>query len=117
MGLEVFSFDEGDCRRSAVHAAFVLLNFDPKRINTKTIEAAAAQRHMPFQTVAIEEPAVAKLYERPLVLVRPDGHVAWRGLDVPGNADSLIQRLCGVWKAQSTPQPLDTEGISPDRSS
>ncbi len=35
------------------------------------------------------------LYERRMVLVRPDGHVAWRGDVLPANADALIDRVRG----------------------
>ena len=38
----------------------------------------------------------AKLYERSLVLVRPDGHVAWRGDQAPADALSVIVRVRGA---------------------
>jgi hypothetical protein len=37
-----------------------------------------------------------ELYERPLVLVRPDGHVAWRGDSLLGNAAEIIDRVRGA---------------------
>ncbi len=40
---------------------------------------AAAAIGMPLHVIAINDPAVFRLYERQLVLVRPDGMVAWRG--------------------------------------
>ena len=43
-------------------------------------------RGVPLDIVAIEEPEIAALYERKLVLVRPDGHVAWRGDAPPDDA-------------------------------
>jgi hypothetical protein len=43
----------------------------------------AAQRGIPFKIERLEDPALAGLYERPLVLVRPDGHVCWRGDALP----------------------------------
>ena len=44
----------------------------------------------------IDDAAIAKLYERKLVLVRLDGHVAWRGQVCPDDAFALIDRLRGV---------------------
>jgi hypothetical protein len=45
--------------------------------------------------VDISNPDIAKLYERKLVLVRPDGHVAWRGDDCPVDATALIDTVRG----------------------
>ena len=36
------------------------------------------------------------LYERPLVLVRPDGHVAWRGTEIPANPADVIDHVRGA---------------------
>jgi 2-polyprenyl-6-methoxyphenol hydroxylase-like FAD-dependent oxidoreductase len=40
---------------------------------------AARQRGLPVTRHSLQEKAAADLYASPLVLVRPDGHVAWRG--------------------------------------
>jgi uncharacterized protein YfaP (DUF2135 family) len=45
---------------------------------------------------AIESREAAALYEKPLVLVRPDGHVAWRGNAVPADALALIDIVRGA---------------------
>jgi hypothetical protein len=39
---------------------------------------------------------VLKAYERRLVLVRPDGHVAWRDDAEPRDARAVIDRLRGA---------------------
>jgi 2-polyprenyl-6-methoxyphenol hydroxylase-like FAD-dependent oxidoreductase len=62
---------------------FTLLNFTGQ--STQAFEAAAAQRGVPLTVHRIEHPGAQALYDRPLVLVRPDGHVAWRG---DGEADA-----------------------------
>ena len=46
--------------------------------------------------VTIEAPEVLKAYERRLVLVRPDGHVAWRADAEPTDAYAIIDRVRGV---------------------
>jgi 2-polyprenyl-6-methoxyphenol hydroxylase-like FAD-dependent oxidoreductase len=70
---------------------FVLLTFGAAD-GSAAIQRTFAERRMPLRVEHIEDPSVATLYERPLVLVRPDGHVAWRGEAgswADGNADIL----------------------------
>jgi len=40
--------------------------------------------------------ALAALYERPLVLVRPDGHVCWRGDAAPADPAAVAARVTGA---------------------
>jgi len=51
---------------------------------------------MPLKMVEIEDGAIAKLYERRLVLVRPDGHVAWRDDGPPKDPLALVDRVRGA---------------------
>lgn len=64
------------------HGGFTLLRMGSSAPAADALVAAAAERGVPLQVVAVDEPEIVALYERPLVLVRPDGHVAWRGDDV-----------------------------------
>ena len=73
---------------------FVLLNFADAP--TATIEAAAASRGVPLQVHRIAHRDAAALYGRALVLVRPDGHVAWRGDGAPAAALDLIDTVRGA---------------------
>ena len=74
---------------------FVLLRFGGQAMGASLAEAAA-RRGVPLRLVDIADHAIAALYERNLVLVRPDGHVAWRGDEPPANADALIDRVRGA---------------------
>ncbi len=47
------------------------------------IEGAAARLGVPVKLVRIAEPSLAPIYERKLLLVRPDHHIAWRGDAAP----------------------------------
>ena len=62
---------------------------------TRLIEAAKAQG-VPMRAVTLADPDVATLYETSLVLVRPDGHVAWRGNDSPADAADIVNRVRGA---------------------
>jgi hypothetical protein len=74
---------------------FVLLRFDGAP-ETAALERAFSERGVPLTTVAVTDPAIAKLYERRLVLVRPDGHVAWRSDAQPTKPLALVDRVRGA---------------------
>jgi hypothetical protein len=74
--------------------AFVLLKFADAP--TDRIERAAASRSVPLTVQRIEHGEAAALYRRRLVLVRPDGHVAWRGDSQPDGALGLIDTVRGA---------------------
>jgi 2-polyprenyl-6-methoxyphenol hydroxylase-like FAD-dependent oxidoreductase len=78
---------------------FTLLRFAGDDATTAQIEAAARARGVPLRTLAITSDIAATLYETRLVLVRPDGHVAWRGDAPPADALALIDRLRGALAA------------------
>jgi 2-polyprenyl-6-methoxyphenol hydroxylase-like FAD-dependent oxidoreductase len=73
---------------------FALLRFGDAQ--AAPLEAAAQARGVPLRTETLDEPSAAELYERKLVLVRPDGHVAWRGDNLPRDPLALIDRVRGA---------------------
>lgn len=56
---------------------------------------AFARRNVPLTIAALGDPNIAALYERSLVLVRPDGHVAWRSGHLPDDATALVDQVRG----------------------
>jgi hypothetical protein len=75
---------------------FVLVRQGRDALDGAAFADAARARGVPFRIETIDDPATAALYERRLVLVRPDGHVAWRGDDMPADALAIIDRVRGV---------------------
>jgi len=76
---------------------FTLLTFD----DDATREAIALHQlaqalAMPLKIVRIAEPEAAALYERRFVLVRPDGHVAWRDDAIPADPQALLDTVRGA---------------------
>ncbi len=75
---------------------FVLLRIGKDAPAADALLQAAAQRGVPLGQVALDEPEVASVYERKLVLVRPDGHVAWRDDRMPPDPIRLIDCIRGA---------------------
>jgi hypothetical protein len=51
---------------------------------------------VPLTVARLENSEARELYAAPLVLVRPDQHVAWRGSAVPEDPTSLIDTVRGA---------------------
>jgi hypothetical protein len=78
---------------------YVLLNFGSDAGDVDALDQAARSRHVPLAVVPIGDGKIAELYERKLVLVRPDGHVAWRGDELERDSHELIDIVRGAGKA------------------
>jgi hypothetical protein len=87
---------------------FVLLRFDAG--DAHALEAAARAQHVPLAVHDIAAPAIAALYERKLVLVRPDGHVAWRGNEV-SDASRIIATARGAEAPARQSATLAARGV------
>jgi 2-polyprenyl-6-methoxyphenol hydroxylase-like FAD-dependent oxidoreductase len=74
---------------------FVLLRFGAAPAGAALIEAARTAG-VPLRDVAIDDPEIAALYASKHVLVRPDGHVAWRGDEIPAAPYAIIDRVRGA---------------------
>ena len=57
---------------------------------------AAAEAGVPLQVIDLDLPEIASLYQCRLVLVRPDGHVAWRADAEPDDARAVIDVVRGA---------------------
>ena len=56
----------------------------------------ARARGLPLSVHAIHEDAAVTAYEHRFCLVRPDGHVAWRGDESPADPKGVIDIVCGA---------------------
>jgi 2-polyprenyl-6-methoxyphenol hydroxylase-like FAD-dependent oxidoreductase len=73
---------------------FVLLRLGD--VSAETLVQAASVRGVPMELVDLNEPDVVTVYARKLVLVRPCGHVAWRGDAAPDDAGLLMDCVRGA---------------------
>jgi hypothetical protein len=75
---------------------FVLLRLGAGAPESSALEAAFVDRGVPLEVVPLANPSIAALYERKLVLVRPDGHVAWRSDAMPDDPVAVVDRVRGA---------------------
>jgi 2-polyprenyl-6-methoxyphenol hydroxylase-like FAD-dependent oxidoreductase len=86
--------DDGRAMFDLFGRGFTLLRFDD--IDVDAFVATAAERGMPLDVIDIREDRVRTLYQRDLILIRPDHHVAWRGNTMPDRTDTVIDRVRGA---------------------
>ena len=75
---------------------FTLLRF--AELDVDALAAAAAERGIPLTIVDIRDDHARTLYERDLVLIRPDHHVAWRDDTAPDQPGAILDRIRGAAK-------------------
>ncbi|BDA67297.1 possible 3-(3-hydroxy-phenyl)propionate hydroxylase [Calothrix sp. PCC 7716] len=74
---------------------FVLMCFGAMQ-GVETFAQVCQDKNVPLNIHYINDAKIAQLYERNFVLVRPDGHVAWRGDALPNEINALIDRSIGA---------------------
>jgi len=84
---------------------FTLLRLGPDAPGGEGMLRAATQAGVPIRAVSLVCPEVLGAYGRTLVLVRPDGHVAWRGDAEPLHPGAVIDTVRGA-------KPIAREGRS-----
>ena len=77
-------------------SGFTLLRLTERAPDGSALASAAAARGVPLQVVSVTDNTVRDLYQRDLVLVRPDQHIAWRGNTEPADAAGLIAQVIGA---------------------
>ena len=75
--------------------AFVLLCFEGDPRGARGVRAGFDARDVPLRVLECDDPELARLYACPFVLVRPDGHVAWRGERLPAEPAGLVDAVRG----------------------
>lgn len=86
---------DGRSLYDAMGPGFTLLRSDPS-VDVGGLERAARLRNLPFTVLDLDPSAAASIYDRKLVLSRPDQHVAWRGDCEPGDPGAMLDHVTGV---------------------
>jgi hypothetical protein len=86
--------DDGVSLHDRLGRFFTLIFLD--RSDPTPLVATAEGRGVPMSVVTLNRPELRPIYERNLLLVRPDQHIAWRGDHAPQNADPLLAQIVGA---------------------
>ena len=89
--------------------SFVLLGVGADAADAAPIVQAADARRVPMRFVPLDEPSILALYERRLVLVRPDGHVAWRDNQAPADPLALVDLVRGATMGRG---PMSSDAVA-----
>jgi hypothetical protein len=73
---------------------WTLLALGPVTVDTTAFALAMNQFNVDLRVVQIADPEIFALYEAPLVLIRPDQIVAWRG-NAGGDATYIVETVLG----------------------
>ena len=84
----------------ALGPGYTLLRLDSK-IDIAPFVQAMRDDGIPIEVVDIEADGSSELYDRKLILVRTDQHVAWRGDALPEQPGHLVDTLTGRERARS----------------
>ena len=74
---------------------FSLVAIDAGNAEIAAFERAAGRRSVPLKVVREPSPEDPSRYGAKLVLVRPDGYVAWTGDTAPSDEDAVMAKLTG----------------------
>jgi 2-polyprenyl-6-methoxyphenol hydroxylase-like FAD-dependent oxidoreductase len=74
---------------------------------------AAATAGVPLEVVRLDDEPKLAILERPLILVRPDHHVAWRGVRPPDDAALVVATVTGRANCLSDPAAVEHAATAP----
>jgi 2-polyprenyl-6-methoxyphenol hydroxylase-like FAD-dependent oxidoreductase len=96
---------DGRSLYDALGPDYTLVRFD-RSCDGDALETAARAAGLPLAVADVAVADAEELYGYPLLLVRPDQHIAWRGDGIPADCSAMIARLRGErTSAKASRQP------------
>lgn len=89
------TLDDGSSPLDSFKSNFTLVAFAGEEPAQSLLDAAA-EVDVPLTVLALDDANARTIYERDYVLVRPDGHVAWRGDAIPEHPETLLAQITGT---------------------
>ena len=87
--------ETGDSLFDRFGPGFTVLRLGRKAAKADGLLAAFARNGVPVKVVETDSAVARDLYERDIVVVRPDQHVAWRGNADPSDAEAVVAQMTG----------------------
>jgi len=84
---------DGESIHDKLGLFFTLVALDDT--DTNAFEGVAVDMGVPVDVLRLRRPDLKNIYERNLILVRPDQHVAWRGDQLPDDCQALLKLVTG----------------------
>jgi 2-polyprenyl-6-methoxyphenol hydroxylase-like FAD-dependent oxidoreductase len=91
--------------------SYVLLNFGADAASVDALVKASRSRHVPLDVAIVDDTPIASLYQRKLVLVRPDGHVAWRSDILARDPSEIVDVVRGAETADAPARQPHSVGV------
>ena len=88
--------EDGTPIQDKLGLGFTLLKLGPAPAGTSDLENAIRATGAPLDVLRVPDRAAHEIYDRDLVLVRPDLHVVWRGDDAPADPQAIAATITGT---------------------
>ncbi len=95
---------DGRSLYDALGSGYTLIRRDAW-VDVEPLLSAARSRGVPMQVLDLDADTGAEVYDRALVLSRPDQHVAWRSDRCPADCLGLVDTIRGARRGQPGGQP------------
>jgi 2-polyprenyl-6-methoxyphenol hydroxylase-like FAD-dependent oxidoreductase len=87
--------DDGTPMQDHVPDGYTLLKLGPTTADTRPLEHAMRSRGAPITVLDVPDSVAREIYGYDLMLLRPDMHVVWRGLEAPADAAEIATIATG----------------------
>ena len=91
---------------------FTLIRIGDIAPGAAAFQAASRTLRMPMEVINLSKVPAFDLYQRRLILVRPDQHIAWRGDAVPDDLQGLLSAVAGGERISKSPSWFDGDSKS-----
>lgn len=86
---------DGSALHDRIGSGYTLLQIGTRDHDVRGFQRAADELGIPLEVLRVPDSHVREVYDRDLLYIRPDLHVAWRGSALPEDPRSVVARAAG----------------------